>query len=606
MCGIAGWVSPRPEAEAKAYVAEMCNALAHRGPDGEGVSYRSGVALGHRRLAIIGLGSGRQPVEDRRTGVSLTYNGEIYNYVELADALGIESSGISDTDVLLAAYLRWGLDMLPRLQGMFAFAIHDPRSQMLHLVRDRIGIKPLFYCHQGKQLAFASEISALLKCPLVPEEIAPQALASYLQIGYVPSPGTVYRHIRKVPPAACLSLNLDTGSLHSHTYWALSYGVRAVSRDQATGELEELLDKVVSQHVRADVPFGAFLSGGVDSTLVVERMSRLLPAPVQTFTMAFDEEQSPDEPFAAEAAQVLGTQHTLERVSAQVDESFVRRLMASFGEPFADSSMVPTFFVSGVAAKRVKMVLSGDGGDELFGGYDSYPLVADRAGYGWKRHVFRLAGALGWGGRARHWRWRGASWQQLHMLQRQYLTADDLRALMPGAKPDASLLEEVLPSGRDPVWACQQHDLANYLLDDILVKVDRMSMAHALEVRVPLLDHRLVEFAFSLSPDLRLRPENSGWQTKPLLKDLLAKRFSPAFIHRRKAGFGVPFESAMKTTLRPMLDEMREGGVGALADHVEPKAVARIIGAFQSGVPGHSAQAWALLTLQCWAESRGK
>lgn len=604
MCGIAGWVSPRPELEAKAHVADMCNALAHRGPDGDGVSFTAGVTLGHRRLAIVGLGSGQQPVRDPNTGVTLTYNGEIYNYVELAKSLGLEAPGLSDTDVLLAAYLRWGLEMLPRLQGMFAFAIHDPRSQVLHLVRDRLGIKPLFYCHHGRELAFASEIGALLKCPLGPHDIAPESFAGYLQFGYVSSPGTAYRHVLKVPPAVCMSLNLATGSIRSQTYWELPVEARTVSHEQALGELEELLDKVVSQHVRADVPFGAFLSGGIDSTLVVERMSRLLPTPVQTFTMAFNEEPSPDEPFAAEAARVLGTRHTLERVSAHIDESFLRRLMTNFGEPFADSSVVPTFFVSSVAAKQVKMVLSGDGGDELFGGYDSYPLVADRAMSGWKRQVFRVAGALDYGPRARHWRWRGASWQELHQLQRQYMSDGEVAALLPDWAEGRSVPDGALSSERDAVWACQRHDLGHYLLDDILVKVDRMSMAHALEVRVPLLDHRLVEFAFGLPLHLRLRRDGARWQTKPLLKDLLAKRFSPAFVHRRKAGFGIPVESAMKTSLKPMLDEMGSGRIGALADYLDPQAVKRIVRAFQSGVPGWSAQAWALLTLQCWVESR--
>lgn len=604
MCGIAGWIGPRSEAEMRAHVAEMCDALAHRGPDGDGVSFNAGVALGHRRLAIIGLGSGRQPIEDRATGVSLTYNGEIYNYLELAETLGLPTQGLSDTDILLAAYLRWGLDMLARLQGMFAFAIHDPRTRTLHLVRDRLGIKPLFYSHRGHELAFASEIGALLKCPIVPTDFAADSFADYLRFGYVPSPGTAYRHVRKVPPAVCLSLDMASGNLRSRTYWTLPVAGRTVSAAQALDELEGLLDKVVSQHVRADVPFGAFLSGGIDSTLVVERMSRVLPTQVQTFTMAFHEEPSPDESFAAEAARVLGTRHTLERVSAHVDEAFVRRLMARFGEPFADSSMVPTFFVSGVAAKRVKMVLSGDGGDELFGGYDSYLLAADRAGAGWKRHVFRLAGAIGRGARGQDWRRRGESWEHAHIRQRRYLCDDQVADLAPRAAKHRATNQGEFASGRDAVWACQRHDLAHYLLDDILVKVDRMSMAHALEVRVPLLDHRLVEFAFALPPELRLRRKGTGWQTKPLLKDLLAKRFPPDFVHRRKAGFGIPVESAMKTSLKPMLDEMRAGRIGALADHLDPSAVGRVIGAFQNRVPGWSAQAWALLTLRAWLESR--
>lgn len=605
MCGFAGMVNFSAVASGSAALRRMTDALAHRGPDGEGVHWADEVGFGHRRLAIVGLDEGRQPLHDVATGVRLVFNGEIYNYIELADELGIARPGLSDSDVLLQSYLAWGMDMLPRLCGMFAFAIHDPRSNCVHLARDRLGIKPLYYFAAGRQLVFASELDALMRSGVVPDEPDADAMAAFLCMGYVPTPGTIYKGVRKLPPAMHLIFPVDGDGMSLDKYWTLSPRTRHVGEAEATEELRELLDTVVAQHLRADVDFGAFLSGGIDSTLVVDRMSQLLRRPVHTFTMAFREDGYSDLPYAEHAARVLGTHHEAGIVSAQVSPELLLSFAAAFGEPFADSSFVPTYMVSRLAASRVKMVLSGDGGDELFGGYESYKAVLGRLAGGWRLPVLRAAGSLAGGERGRTLRRAGARWDRLHHFERTYMEADLATEILPsrsfGGFADDALVE---PADADPVLRCQLHDVRHYLLDDILTKVDRMSMANGLEVRVPLLDHRIVEFAFDLPLSVRIRAGAAGLETKVLLKNLLRPKFSPDFVDRRKMGFGIPLAAAFHGSLKELVEDLLLGDHGAMAGFVDGAAVRALVHDYYAGHADLWSRLWAVLCLRLWFQTR--
>jgi asparagine synthase (glutamine-hydrolysing) len=605
MCGFAGIVNFHHQTEGHIALQSMVAALAHRGPDGEGVHWAGEVGLGHRRLAIVGLDQGRQPLHDGTTGVRLVFNGEIYNYIELAEELGVARSGLSDSDVLMQAYLAWGMDMLPRLCGMFAFAIHDPRDNCVHLVRDRLGIKPLYYSIVGSQMLFASEMDPLMCSGVAPDEPDANAMAAFLCMGYVPTPGTIYKGVYKLPPATRLTFALADGALSFDTYWTLAPNPRIVGETEATEALNGLLDTVVAQHLRADVDFGAFLSGGIDSTLIVDRMSQLLRRPVQTFTMAFLEDGYSDMPYAETAAQVLGTQHETEIISAQISPDLLLSLAGAFGEPFADSSFIPTYMVSRLAASRVKMVLSGDGGDELFGGYESYRGVISRLKGGWRLPVLRAAGRVLGGERGRALRRAGARWDGLHRFERTYMEADLAHEIMPSVRfrgfADDGLTD---PADADPVLRCQLHDIRHYLLDDILTKVDRMSMANGLEVRVPLLDHRIVEFAFTLPLSVRIRAGAAGLETKVLLKNLLRPKFSSDFVDRRKMGFGIPLALAFHGSLKELIEDLLLGDHGGMASFVDGKAVRALVRDYYRGHSYLSSRLWVVLCLRLWFYKR--
>ncbi|ROT44018.1 asparagine synthase (glutamine-hydrolyzing) [Pusillimonas sp. NJUB218] len=605
MCGFAGIANFHPEMEGRRALCAMTAALTHRGPDGEGMQWHGDVGLGHRRLAIVGLAEGKQPVQHEASGVVLVFNGEIYNYIELAKELGVDQPGMSDTDVLLHAYCKWGMGMLPRLFGMFSFAIHDPRENCIYIARDRLGIKPLYYYANGKRLIFSSELGALMCSGLVPGTPAVEAMAAYLNLGYVPTPGSIYRDVVKLPPATTLKFELSSGKLSQERYWHLRPQTRCIGESEATEELRSLLGTVVSQHLRSDVAYGAFLSGGIDSTLIVDQMTSVLGRSVQTFTMGFLGDDYSDLPYAAQAAATLGTRHEAEVMSAQISPELLGSLASAFGEPFADSSFIPTYLVSKVAASRVKMVLSGDGGDELFGGYHSYKGVVDRMHDRWRLPALRLAGRLIGGERGRAYMRMGARWNEWHHLERALMSKDLAAELISNAQFEG-FAEDALdqPLEMDPLLRCQQHDLDHYLLDDILTKVDRMSMAHGLEVRVPLLDHRLVEFAFNLPLPLRVKKTPSGLVTKVLLKNLLRPKFSHDFIHRRKMGFGIPLAESFNGSLKKLVGDLLLGDHGEMTHYVNGDAVRRLVVEYYAGNNAVWTSLWTVLCLRLWFESK--
>lgn len=576
----------------------MAAAMAHRGPDGDGVHIDGAVGFAHRRLAIIDPAGGQQPLVDRDTGLAITYNGEVYNYVEVRRELGEGRFATGcDTEVVLRAWRQWGAEALGRFRGMFAFAIYDPRERKVFLVRDRVGIKPLYYGVSPAGVVFASELTAI--AAVQPGlEIDPDALSLYLRFGYVPAPRSIYKNVFKLEPGHYLTIDVASGSVEKTCYWTLAPARREVDEEAALEELDGLLRDTIKLYVRSDVPFGAFLSGGVDSSLVTGLMSEALGGGVRTFSIGFDDKQYSELPYASDAAKRLRTRHHEEVLVPSMNSSFLETLAGRFGEPFADSSALPTWLVSQVAARDVKMVLSGDGGDELFAGYSSYLAVelahknATTASF--YRAVSKLAGATRIGALAAS---RSGTWLSEHNRRRDTFDHADRVKLTRGVLPD---IPDDPDSRLDPVTWCQKRDVESYLPDDILTKVDRMSMAHSLEVRVPLLDHKIIEFAFSLPLNLRLRSEHDGFTGKYLLKRVAERFFPRTFLDRPKWGFGIPLQKWLEGPLKPLVHDLLAGKATFADAHLDGDQVRRIVREFYNGRPERVGQIWALLSLELW------
>jgi len=599
MCGIAGIVRFDAAPVERATLQRMAAALAHRGPDGEGLHMAGSVGLAHRRLAIIDPAGGHQPLIDRESGLAITYNGEVYNYLEIRQELA-EGGFVtnSDTEVVLRAWRRWGPAALDRLRGMFAFALYDPVANKLFLVRDRLGIKPLYYRLNAAGLCFASELGALCVAGSAPTEIDETALSLYLRFGYVPTPLTIYRDVRKLEPGCVLTLDLASGQTTTCRYWRPEARICPRTEPDALTELEGLLRDTVRLYVRSDVPFGCFLSGGVDSSLVTALMGQVLDVPVRSFSIGFAESSHCELPYAQQAADCVGTRHCAAFLDQQLSQSLLPRLAARFGEPFADSSCVPTWYVSRLAAGDVKMVLSGDGADELFAGYQSY--LAVRSASSARRDgpiggLARLFGGAERGG--------PPPWVREHHIRRDTFAPGEREALT--ETPAAAVADEGIahPAELDPVTRCQLRDVGSYLLDDILVKVDRMSMDNSLEVRVPFLDHKLVEFAFSLPLELRLRPVGDAVVAKYLLKRAAARFFPQSFLDRPKWGFGIPIQSWLQGPLQPLVRDLVDSDADRLAPMLVPDVVRRVVRDFYAGRSERVAQVWTLLSWRLWLDA---
>jgi len=569
MCGIAGLVGIEGQwtraavAERTAYT--MASTLVHRGPDDAGVwaSEDGLVALAHRRLSIVDLSPrGRNPMAWDGGRLTITFNGEIYNFADLRVELeqhGHRFRSKTDTEVILAAYDQWGVDCVHRLVGMFAFALWDAPRQRLWVARDRLGKKPVYYAEYGGALRFSSELKGLLVDDEFPRDIDAVALGMYLRYGYVPAPHTIFSKARKLPPAHYLLC--ERGRVSIARYWdPLLYAGRTIARtdEEAEAELETLLAVAVRQRQIADVPLGAFLSGGIDSSLVVGIMQEQATTPVRTFTIRFDNPAFNEADHAAAVARHFGTQHEERRCDERQMLAVVQRLPEMFDEPFADSSAIPTHLVSQVARTGVTVALSGDGGDELFFGYPRYRHFSD--GF-WALHLPAFI---------RHAAARAADMlpdRRLHRVADVLRSDDeDVYARFIAFWPPDDILrwtgasaavapfyhDALVRSGRTGRGIRPELlDLVSYLPDDILTKVDRASMAVGLEVRAPLLDHRIVEFALSLPPAQKRRGNTMKW----LLRRLLYKRVPRGLIERPKMGFGVPLRDWL---LGPLRDQMND------------------------------------------------
>jgi asparagine synthase (glutamine-hydrolysing) len=552
MCGIAGVMRQGPAQELNDEVAGMVAALVHRGPDGEGILVRDGVALGHRRLAIIDLEGGRQPLANEDGSVWVVFNGEIYNYRELRaqlEARGHVFATHSDTEVIVHAYEEWGPESVARFRGMFGFALADFSRRRLLLARDPFGIKPLFYRIGPDYFAFASELSALEQVRAPAPRGRLEAVEHYLRYRYIPGPRTIYEDVFQLPPASWMTVDFDGQRPEPRTYWRLSFEPQhGLSDAQWLDRFEAVIHDSVRAHLVADVPFGVFLSGGIDSTLVARAMSDLLERPVTAFSIGFDEDTFTELTYAEEAAHTLGIPLCAETVTLDVAH-LLPELVAHYGQPFADTSMIPTWAVSRLARRHVPMVLSGDGGDEAFAGY---PRYANWVKDGVANEIRQLLASP-----------RGLFWRVPRILKRLSLPPteqralwDDEVALIPSdfrsalwrtehqhvvrtpCPTFARAVEQARPLDR--LSAAQYVDYQTYLPGDILTKVDVASMYHGLEVRTPLIDVPVVELAASLPFDQRFRRENGNLVQKRLPKQSLQRRFAPRFVHRAKMGFGIP------------------------------------------------------------------
>ncbi len=616
MCGIAGIADVTGRPVERTLLRAMTTVLAHRGPDGEAVVCRGAVGLGHRRLAIIDLSTGDQPMSSDDSQVWIVFSGEIYNFRELRqelEAAGARFRTQSDTEVILRAYEADGPACVRRLRGMFAFAILDERARRLVLARDRVGIKPLVYSWDGRRLLFASEIKAIVEDATVPRDLDPDALGEYLTYHYVPAPKTIFASVRKLPPASILVLPLDGGAPEISRYWSLRY---APDSKTTEGEwIEQLgvqLSDAVRSHMISDVPIGAFLSGGVDSSTVVALMAQASSKPIRTFSIGFEEADFDELRFARQVAARYGTDHS-ELVVKPAALDVLPTLAWHFDEPFADASAIPTFYVAKITREHVTVALSGDGGDEAFAGYRRYAramaLTArmDRSPARLARPLLRLTSRLLPVG-ARGQAWTGLfgagaleRYARLVTLERPETLRRALSgewAHVAGRISAPADFERLLANGgpRDPLTMLQHIDMETYLPDDILTKVDRTSMAVSLESRVPLLDHRLLEFVARMPSSLKLR-NGTG---KYILKRAMSAHLPADIITRQKMGFGVPLGAWFRGELREMTHDLlldprtRQRGI------FRPSWVNGLLRAHETGRRDYSARLWAMLCLELW------
>jgi asparagine synthase (glutamine-hydrolysing) len=617
MCGIAGFVTrerdARNEQERRALVQQMCDVIRHRGPDDQGEFVGDGAALGMRRLSIIDLAGGHQPIRNENCTVWIVFNGEIYNYRELrADLVARGHSFYTDTDTetIVHAYEEWGEGGFLRLRGMFAIALWDRHTRTLLLARDRLGIKPLHYAVHDGGLAFGSEIKSILASGAVARSLDPAALEHYLSFLYTPPDTSMFSGIRKLPPGHLL--RWTDGRTSVQRYWALPPDESFTGTlDEAAERLTTVLADAVRSHLVSDVPIGALLSGGIDSSLVVGLMARASPQAIKTFSIGFDEPAFDELDAARVVARHFGTDHH-ELVVRPDAMQIVDRLVEHFDEPFGDSSAIPTWYVSQMARRHVTVVLSGDGGDELFGGYDrylphprvaSFDAVAGTVGrkaadilwpllpHGWKgknflRHVAQDS--------------RGRYLDSLRFFQADeipaLLTADLRNAI--GSRAHAPRARQRFERFASLPWPSQmmRFDLETYLPEDILTKVDRMSMAHSIESRVPLVDHEVVTFAASLPSWMKVQ----GGERKRVLKRAAAAVLPAEVIARRKQGFGVPLGTWFRAPLRELMVDTLQSPLARQRGYFESRFIDRVIGEHLSGKRDHTLRLWQLLMLELW------
>jgi asparagine synthase (glutamine-hydrolysing) len=618
VCGFVGIFDPRGEAPIdRALLARMNRTQTHRGPDGEGAYLAPGIGLGHTRLAIIDLATGAQPMFNEDRSVVVVYNGEIYNFRDLRSELrgrGHRFETASDTEVIVHAWEEWREGCALRLRGMFAFALWDARQKVLFLARDRIGIKPLHYALLPEGLLiFASELKALLAHPGVARRLEPRAIEDYLAYGYVPDPRSIYQGVAKLRPGHWLAWRVGDAAPRQQPYWQLRFAARPqLGAAQAAHELRERLAEAVALRMIADVPLGAFLSGGIDSSAVVAMMRKHSTTPPETCVIGFEESDHDESRFAQEVVEAYGTRHHVGRARVQ-DLGVIQRLSDVYDEPFADGSAIPTMQLSALARQFVKVALSGDGGDELFAGYRRYRwhLHEERVRQLLPAAIRRpLFGALGelypkldWAPQPMRLKatlcelaldsadayFRSVSITPEAVRRRLY--APELRRELQGydaAEVIRDLWRET--EGEHPLDQAQYADIMTYLPGDILTKVDRASMAHSLEVRVPFLDHPLVEWAASLPPELRLNARGS----KYVLRSALEGDLPAAILRRAKMGFAVPLAAWLRGPLLGPVRRALAEPAFAQSGLFDMGAVWHLIDRHRGGRSDHSRAIWAL------------
>ena len=599
----------------------MCHTLTHRGPDDEGYHVDNHAGLAMRRLSIIDLVTGQQPISNEDGTIWLVFNGEIYNYRQIRTDLlqkGHAFTTESDSETIIHAYESYGDRCLDYLNGMFAFAIWDAPRRRLLLARDRLGIKPLYYWATADHLIFGSELKALLAHPAVPRQIAPIALDHLLTLEYIPSPRTILQGVSKLPPGYCLVW--EDGRYATSPYWQIPTNLPIPTNTaECVEHLRDLIDDAVHLQLVSDVPLGAFLSGGIDSSTIVAAMSQNATEQVRTFSIGFADSTYNELPYARIIANHFGTQHE-EAILQPNIAALAEKLISHLDEPIADFSILPTYLVSQLARQHVTVALSGDGGDELFGGYDTYvaqsadrlysylpaslrqrafPALLDylpprpaKKGLINKAKRFVEGGALQ--ADLQHTRWMIF----LNEADKNQLYQPALRDQANGHSASVLLSHFQQAAVREPLAQQQYVDIKTYLADNILTKVDRMSMAVSLEARVPLLDHRIVEFALNLPSHLKLH----RGQTKVILRRAMNGRLPSTILNKPKQGFSIPLKHWLCTTLQPMMTDLLAPAVVQKRGYFQPQTIQQWVTEHLNGRVNHSHRLWALMLFELWQQ----
>lgn len=605
MCGICGIVELNKDVSTEK-LKRLNNEMNHRGPDGDGYWIKKNFGIAQKRLAIVDLVSGQQPMSNEDDSIWVTFNGEIYNYPELRKEL--ENSGHhfktnSDTEVLLHGYEEWGFDSVKHFRGMFAFGLIDLNKDIAFIARDHMGIKPLVYYFDGNTFAFASEIKALKQLEGIKLTKSLDAMDKFLWLQYIPAPQTTYNEIFKLLPGHYITISLNSGLSNQTEYWDLKFNPDySKSEEDWLQELDELLSDSVKAHLMSDVPFGAFLSGGIDSTTIVSYMSQHLDRPVKTFSIGFEDEGFDERNYAREAARVCQTEHHEEIVKPDVF-GLLPELVSHYGEPFGDSSAVPTYYVSKLARKHVTMVLSGDGGDELFAGYETHRAWLDRITL-YKENKLKA---------------------ELRFLYKKYIKNQDIVRNGENLPNWLSMINYTTSSMRSALWKdefrssvqsplkqfeelfdrtkgfstvnkVQYMDIKTYMTYAILSKVDIASMMNSLEVRTPIIDKVIAEFAATIPQEININYSRGELTGKLLLKKLLERKFPKEFIYRRKMGFAMPTHKWIGTDerWRKELNSRLLSKDSNLNEYFEKKQIETFI---NKGLEG---PVWLLLFLEEW------
>ena len=624
MCGITGKLYLTPEKRVESdLLTKMCRTLTYRGPDEEGYYTKNNVGLGVRRLSVIDVDGGHQPICNENKTVWAVQNGEIYNFQELTQKLlrmGHTFVTRSDTEVIVHLYEEYGIDFVKHLEGMFAIAVWDEKEKKLVLARDRMGIKPLFYGTFEDQLLFGSELKAIAAAgPNLTLNV--EALNYYLSLLYIPAPHTIYNEIHKLKPGHILVC--QDGRLEIQRYWSLAHvnPLEDYSVHQLQKQLRQLLLAAVERQLVSDVPLGFFLSGGLDSSIVVASAREVHNSDIKTFSVGFDDPSYDETVHAQTVANHLSTEHTNIIVTPDF-ENVIYELADHFDEPFADSSAIPTYYLSELTRKHVTVALSGDGGDELFAGYLTYqadklarlygrvPGILSKKAVPWLVHQLPVSDTkINFGFKARrfvdqallepgqrHFAWKAFFDEDLKQSLLQKPLLDSLSGNLDGYSPYKYYFDEA--PHFEEITRFQYTDTMVYLIDNNLTKVDRMSMAHSLEVRVPLLDTDIVEFAFQLPDQLKM----PGMKLKHFLKESTKGMLPEEIVNRPKKGFNVPMPRWLKEGLKPVVDHYLSTQTVSKQGYFNPHTVQHLVGTHMSGKADYSRNIWALLMFNLWAE----
>ena len=624
MCGISGIINFSKEEVSRELLENINEQISHRGPDDKGIFIDKFVGLGHRRLSIIDLNNGQQPMSNARQDITVVFNGEIYNYCELRKLLedkGYNFQTKCDTEILLYLYEEYQEKCIQHLNGMFAFAIYDKKNQTVLIARDRAGQKPLFYFNNQNSFVFASELQALKQHSKMPKDINYQSTHDYFSLQYIPAPNTIYNNVYKLDPAHYLKIDLRTSQIEKKKYWTLDYSKKTnLSYSDAKDKLSELLKDSVEKRLQSDVPYGAFLSGGIDSSIISGLMSEIVNDEIKLFTIGFETKQYDERSFADLAVCEFSKRNNKikhwTKVVTPDDFDIVKNLSKHYGEPYSDASMLPTYLLSEFTKEKVTVALSGDGADELFAGYDRYLVMKymkqiNKLPYGLRKPLFASIakilpnaqderGKLGKIQRILKICASRKNEQYLNVINRfpenskQGVYGNLLQ--QENLKPTNNIFEELLSatSANDEVEKISELDFNSYLYGDILTKVDIASMATSLEVRSPFMDHRVIEFAASLPFEFKLNKSNQ----KHILKDAFSNMLPQQLTNRNKMGFGVPISFWFRNQWKDILTEHLLDGQGITEGFFSKPVLEKMITNHIAAKEDNSYQLWSLLNFE--------